>query len=64
MKEFLCSRNTVYETLRAKRRDMFKIELAEGVRVKSRLTEILALAAQRKIQVVKAPRALHAIINV
>jgi 23S rRNA (guanosine2251-2'-O)-methyltransferase len=57
MKEFIYSRNAVYETLRAKRRDVFKIELAEGVQVKSRLTEILALAAQRKIQVVKAPRA-------
>jgi len=57
MKEFVYSRNAVYETLRAKRRDVFRIELAEGVQVKSRLTEILALAAQRKIQVVKAPRA-------
>src|SRR4030095_878690 len=57
MKEFIYSRNAVYETLRAKRREVFKIELADGVQVKSRLTEILALAAQRKIQVVKAPRA-------
>jgi 23S rRNA (guanosine2251-2'-O)-methyltransferase len=57
MKEFIYSRNAVYETLRARRRDVFKIELAEGVQVKSRLTEILALAAQKKIQVVKAPRA-------
>ena len=56
MKEFIYSRNAVYETLRAKRRDVFKIELAEGVQVKSRLTEILALAAQKKIQVIKAPR--------
>ena len=56
MKEFIYSRNAVYETLRAKRRDVFKIELAEGVQVKSRLTEILALAGQRKIQVLKAPR--------
>ena len=57
MKEFIYSRNAVYETLRAKRRDVFRIELAEGVQVKSRLSEILALATQRKIQVVKAPRA-------
>ena len=57
MKEFIYSRNAVYETLRAKRRDVFKIELAEGVQVKSRLTEILDLAAQRKIPVLKAPRA-------
>ena len=56
MKEFIYSRNAVYETLRARRRDVFKIELAEGVQVKSRLTEILALASQRKIQVIKAPR--------
>jgi 23S rRNA (guanosine2251-2'-O)-methyltransferase len=57
MKEFIYSRNAVYETLRAKRRDVFKIELAEGVQVKSRLTEILALASQRKIPIVKTPRA-------
>ena len=56
MKEFIYSRNAVYETLRAKRRDVFRIELAEGVQVKSRLTEILALATRRKITVVKAPR--------
>jgi 23S rRNA (guanosine2251-2'-O)-methyltransferase len=56
MKEFIYSRNAVYETLRAKRRDVFKIELAEGVQVKSRLSEILALASQRKIPVLKSPR--------
>jgi 23S rRNA (guanosine2251-2'-O)-methyltransferase len=56
MKEFIYSRNAVYETLRAQRRDMFRIELAEGVQVKSRLTEILALATQRKVPVFKAPR--------
>ena len=57
MKEFIYSRNAVYETLRAKRRDVFRIEIAEGVQVKSKLTMILALASQRKIQVVKVPRA-------
>jgi 23S rRNA (guanosine2251-2'-O)-methyltransferase len=56
MKEFIYSRNAVYEALRAKRRDMFRIELAEGVQVKSRLTEILALATQQKVPVFKAPR--------
>ena len=56
MKEFIYSRNAVYEALRAKRRDVFRIELAEGVQVKSRLTEILALATQLKIPVFKAPR--------
>jgi 23S rRNA (guanosine2251-2'-O)-methyltransferase len=57
MKELIYSRNAVYETLRAKRRDVFKVEIAEGVQVKSKLTMILALASQRKIQVVKVPRA-------
>lgn len=57
MKEFIYSRNAVYETLRAKRRDVFRIEIAEGVQVKSKLTMILALASQHKIQVVKVPRA-------
>ena len=57
MKEFIYSRNAVYETLRAKRRDIFKIELADNVQIKGRLAETMALAAQRKIQVVKTPRA-------
>ncbi|MCI0554040.1 MAG: 23S rRNA (guanosine(2251)-2'-O)-methyltransferase RlmB [Anaerolineae bacterium] len=57
MKELIYSRNAVYETLRAKRRDVFKIELADNVQIKGRLAEIMALAAQRKIQVLKAPRA-------
>ena len=57
MKEYIYSRNAVYETLRAKRRDIFKIELADNVQIKGRLAEIMTLAQQRKIQVVKAPRA-------
>jgi 23S rRNA (guanosine2251-2'-O)-methyltransferase len=57
MKEFIYSRNAVYETLRAKRRDVFKIELADNVQVKGRIAEITALASQRKIPIVKAKRA-------
>ena len=57
MKELIYSRNAVYETLRAKRRDVLKIELADNVQIKGRLAEIMALVAQRKIQVLKAPRA-------
>jgi len=56
MKEFIYSRNAVYETLRAKRRDVFKIELADNVQIKGKLAEIMAFASQHKIQVVKAPR--------
>jgi 23S rRNA (guanosine2251-2'-O)-methyltransferase len=57
MKEFIYSRNAVYETLRAKRREVFKLELADNVQIKGRLAEIMTLAQGRKVQVVKAPRA-------
>jgi len=56
MKEFIYSRNAVYETLRAKRRDVFRIELADNVQIKGRLAEIIELAGQRRVQIVKAPR--------
>ena len=57
MKEFIYSRNAVYEALRAKRREVFKLELADNVQIKGRLAEIMALVAQRKIPVVKTKRA-------
>ncbi|HXQ37232.1 MAG TPA: 23S rRNA (guanosine(2251)-2'-O)-methyltransferase RlmB [Anaerolineales bacterium] len=57
MKEFIYSRNAIYETLRARRRDIFRIELADNVQIKGKLAEIMALTSQRKIPVVKAQRA-------
>jgi 23S rRNA (guanosine2251-2'-O)-methyltransferase len=57
MKEFIYGRNPVYETLRARRRDIFRLQVAEGVQDKGRLTEILDLAAKRKIPVERVPRA-------
>jgi 23S rRNA (guanosine2251-2'-O)-methyltransferase len=57
MKEFIYSRNAVYETLRAKRRDVFRLEIADNVQVKGRMADIMALASQRKIPVVKVKRA-------
>lgn len=57
MKEFIYGRNPVYETLRAKRRDVFHLQVAEGVQDKGRLTEILDLATKRKIPVERIPRA-------
>jgi 23S rRNA (guanosine2251-2'-O)-methyltransferase len=56
MKEFIYGRNPVFETLRAKRRDVFRLQVAEGVQEKGRLTEILDLAAKRKIPVERVPR--------
>jgi 23S rRNA (guanosine2251-2'-O)-methyltransferase len=56
MKEFIYGRNPVFETLRARRRDVFRLQVAEGVQDKGRLTEILDLAAKRKIPVERVPR--------
>ena len=56
MKEFVYSRNAVYETLRARRRDVFKIQIAEGAQEKGRLVEILKMAKERRIPVEKAQR--------
>ncbi|GAB4458591.1 MAG: 23S rRNA (guanosine(2251)-2'-O)-methyltransferase RlmB [Anaerolineales bacterium] len=57
MKEFIYSRNAVYETLRARRREVFRLEIADNVQIKGKMADILALASQRKIPVVKVKRA-------
>jgi 23S rRNA (guanosine2251-2'-O)-methyltransferase len=56
MKEFIYGRNPVYETLKAKRRTFFRLVLAEGVREKGRLVDILDLAKPFKIPVERTPR--------
>ncbi|MEJ5224338.1 MAG: 23S rRNA (guanosine(2251)-2'-O)-methyltransferase RlmB [Anaerolineales bacterium] len=56
MKEIIYGRNAVYETLRARRRQGFKLEVAEGVQPKGRLEDILSLARQRKIPIHTVPR--------
>ncbi len=56
MKEFIYSRNAVYETLRARRRQVFRLEVAHGAQEKGRLAEILRMAGERKIPVLRAPR--------
>ena len=56
MKELIYSRNAVFEVLSARRRQIFSIEIAEGVQEKGKLTEILKLAQQQKIKVYRVPR--------
>ena len=56
MKEFIYGRNPVYETLRAKRRDIFRLQVAEGAQDKGKLTEILDFSAKRKIPVERVTR--------
>lgn len=57
MKEYIYSRNAIYETLRAKRRDVFRIQVAEGAHDKGRLIDILRMANERRIPVERVPRA-------
>jgi 23S rRNA (guanosine2251-2'-O)-methyltransferase len=56
MKEFIYGRNPVFETLRARRRDVFRLQIADGVQDKGRLTEILDLSSKRKIPVERVAR--------
>jgi len=56
MKEFIYSRNAVYETLRAGRRQAYRLLIGEGVKEKGRINEILSLANTRQIQVQRVPR--------
>jgi len=56
MRETIYGRNPVYETLRARRREIFRLQVAEGAQARGRLTEILDLAAQRKIPIERVPR--------
>lgn len=56
MKEFIYSRNAVHEVLRAKRRDVFEILIAEGAQEKGKLEQILKLAKERRVKVTRVPR--------
>jgi 23S rRNA (guanosine2251-2'-O)-methyltransferase len=56
MKELIYSRNAVYETLRAKRRQIFSIEIGETVQEKGRIAEIVQLAQAQKVKLLRAPR--------
>lgn len=56
MREWIYGRNPVYETLRAGRRQIFRLMVAEGAQEKGRLGEILAICETRKILVEQVKR--------
>jgi 23S rRNA (guanosine2251-2'-O)-methyltransferase len=64
MKELIYGRNAVYETLRAKRREIFKLEIAEGVKEGGRISEIMQLAAVQKVGTSSVARAKLEKLNV
>jgi 23S rRNA (guanosine2251-2'-O)-methyltransferase len=49
VKEWLTGRNPVYEALVAKRRQVFKLLLAKGIRSEGRLDQIVSLARERNL---------------
>lgn len=57
MKEWIYGRNAVYETLRAGRRHVGRLKLAEGLQASPRLQQILDLAKAKKIPTQQVKRA-------
>ena len=57
MKEYIYSRNAVYETLSARRRQVFRLLIAEGVREKGRLKEIIEFSKRYNAPIQRVPRA-------
>ena len=56
MKEWIIGRTPVYEVLRARRRQVFRLQVAQGAEEKGRLAEIIDLAARAKVKVERVPR--------
>lgn len=51
MKEWITGRNPVYETLKAGRRQCFRLLLARGVEEKGRLQEVILMAQKRRLEI-------------
>ena len=56
MKEIIYGRNTVYEALKANRRKVYKLMIAEGAQEKGNLAEAIKLAAERAIPIQRVKR--------
>jgi 23S rRNA (guanosine2251-2'-O)-methyltransferase len=56
MREWITGRNPVYEVLSAGRRHIYRLRIAEGVRERDRLVDILRLSAHNEIPVERVPR--------
>lgn len=56
MKEWIYGRNPVYEALQAGKRHAFQLNLAQGVKEKGKLAEIVSLARKKKLSLNYVPR--------
>ncbi len=57
MREWLYGRNAVYEVMRAHRRELFGLQVAEGANPTGRLAQIVELAKKLRVPVSSVPRA-------
>ena len=56
MREWITGRNPVYEVLRAKRRQAFRLLVAKGVKPEGQLPQVLQIAQARRLPIEEAPR--------
>lgn len=56
MKEWVYGRNAVYEVLRAGRRRVYRLKVAEGIQASAHLHQALQLAVQKKLPIEKVTR--------
>lgn len=56
MKEWITGRNPVYETLKAGRRQFFRLWLSAGIEERGRVTDIIQLTGQRHLQIQRVQR--------
>ncbi len=56
MKEWVYGRNAVFETLRAGRRQAFRLWVAQGVQEKGRLAQSLEICVKREVLIEQVPR--------
>jgi len=57
MREWITGRNPVYEALRARRRQFFRLVVAQGIEPRGHVQEILQMAKERRLAVEQAQRA-------
>lgn len=56
MKEWIIGRNPIYEVLRARRRQCFRLLVSQNAHEKGRLADVLRLCAKRSLPVSRVPR--------
>lgn len=56
MKEWIYGRNAVYETLRAGRRKVYRLKIAQGIQSSSHIEKIQQIASEKKLPLDQVPR--------